>query len=287
MKKEEGSQIYYLGKEVTKEKPLVTIITVVLNGEKYIEQAIQSVVNQTYSNIEYIVIDGGSTDGTIDIIKKYEKFIDYWVSEKDKGLYDAMNKGIKLSHGEIIGLLNSDDFYEKETVEVVVSKFNYDSEIMLVHGAIRNIDSSGKVDSVYGSMEGISDFLSIPFNHPTCFFKKEFYNRFGIFDLTFPTAADYDLMLRFKKNKLKDLYVDRVFTNFRRVGVTSVFRLSQLSEIWFLLKKNKYSFLHRIYAIAYRLFFMFVVKVLSVPKLTFLKRKMRKYLSYQKLIDSK
>lgn len=264
------------------QKPLVSIITVVLNGERYIEQAIQSVINQTYDNIEYIVIDGGSTDGTIDIIKKYEQHISYWVSEKDKGLYDAMNKGILASKGDIIGLLNSDDFYEKDTIEVVVSQFNRDSEIMLVHGAIRNIDRFDKVDSVYGSMSKISDFLSTPFNHPTCFFKKEFYQNFGLFDLAFPTASDYDLMLRFRKSKLKDIYVDQVFTNFRRIGVTSEFNFSHLIEVWFLLKKNNYSFIVRFYAISYRLVLILGIKFFSTTKLFFIKNKIRKYLSYHK-----
>ena len=91
--------------------PLVTIITVVFNGEKYLQQTIQSVINQTYDNVEYVVIDGGSTDGTVDIIRKYEDKIDYWVSEPDQGIYDAMNKGIQLAGGEIVGLINSDDCY--------------------------------------------------------------------------------------------------------------------------------------------------------------------------------
>jgi len=90
--------------------PLITIITVVYNGEKYLEETIKSVINQTYPNVEYIIIDGGSTDGTLDIIKKYEDYIDYWVSEKDKGIYDAMNKGILVSNGKYLLFLNADDF---------------------------------------------------------------------------------------------------------------------------------------------------------------------------------
>ncbi|OAG27024.1 glycosyltransferase family 2 protein [Thermodesulfatator autotrophicus] len=90
--------------------PLITVITVVLNGEKYLEETIQSVINQTYPNVEYIIIDGGSTDGTIDILKKYEDRIDYWVSEKDKGIYDAMNKGIKLTLGRWVNFMNAGDY---------------------------------------------------------------------------------------------------------------------------------------------------------------------------------
>lgn len=109
--------------EENNKAPLISIITVVYNGEKYLEQTIQSVINQTYKNIEYIVIDGGSTDGTLDIIKKYEEHISYWVSESDKGLYDAMNKGIGVAKGELIGMINSDDWYELEAVEIMAEAY--------------------------------------------------------------------------------------------------------------------------------------------------------------------
>lgn len=103
-------------------KPLITIVTVVFNGIDYLEKTIQSVISQTYENVEYIVIDGGSTDGTLDIIKKYESQIDYWVSEKDKGIYDAMNKGVVLSHGTWINFMNAGDvFFDFEVISKVMS----------------------------------------------------------------------------------------------------------------------------------------------------------------------
>jgi glycosyltransferase involved in cell wall biosynthesis len=111
-------------------EPLVSIITVVFNGERYLEETIKSVINQTYKNIEYIIIDGGSTDNTLNIIKKYEDKIDYWISEKDKGIYDAINKGIKLSRGELIGIINADDYYEIDVLEKVVSIYTKDSEVI-------------------------------------------------------------------------------------------------------------------------------------------------------------
>ena len=105
------------------DKPLISIITVVFNGEKYLEETIQSVINQTYSNVEYIIIDGGSSDGTLDIIKKYEERIDYWVSEKDRGMYDAVAKGFSLLSGNYIGYINAGDYYHKEALGVVFEVF--------------------------------------------------------------------------------------------------------------------------------------------------------------------
>ena len=104
-----------------KRKPLVSIVTIVYNGEKHLEQTIQSVLNQTYSNIEYIIIDGGSKDNTINIIEKYSDRLAYWISEKDNGISDAFNKGIAKSTGEIVGLINADDWYDFDAIKHVVS----------------------------------------------------------------------------------------------------------------------------------------------------------------------
>ena len=103
--------------------PKVSIITVVFNGAQYIEQTIKSVINQDYNNIEYIIIDGGSTDGTQEIIKKYEKDIAFWISEKDTGIYSAMNKGWRKSTGDIIAMLNADDYYLEGAISKVVTSF--------------------------------------------------------------------------------------------------------------------------------------------------------------------
>jgi glycosyltransferase involved in cell wall biosynthesis len=123
--------------------PLVTIVTVVLNNEAFIEKTIQSVLNQTYQNIEYIIIDGGSTDGTLNIIRKYEKFIDCWVSEKDKSIYSAMNKGLQLAKGKWINFMNSGDtFYSKDTINSIpFSNFQNNS---MVYGSIRLFNKNRK-----------------------------------------------------------------------------------------------------------------------------------------------
>jgi len=121
--------------------PLVSIITVVFNGERYLEQTIEAVLGQTYTNVEYIVVDGGSSDCTVDILRKYEGCIDYWVSEPDAGIYDAMNKGLSLASGQIVGIINADDYYDKDACLNVVQQFIADPEIGLIHGAMRVLDS--------------------------------------------------------------------------------------------------------------------------------------------------
>ena len=114
-----------------KNKPLITIITVVLNNKKKLDKALKSILSQSYKNIELIVIDGGSTDGTINTIKKYQKKINYWISEKYDGIYDAINKGINKSTGDIIGILHSDDYFYKNALSIVARYFKENSKIDL------------------------------------------------------------------------------------------------------------------------------------------------------------
>src|SRR5690349_11081866 len=130
-----------------KQQPLVSIITIVYNGEKHLEQTIQSVLSQTYSNIEYIIIDGGSVDNSISIIKKYNNRLAYWISEKDSGISDAFNKGIAKARGEIIGLINADDWYETDAVEKVVALIgNHD----VAYGNVMYWKNGAKDMIVYG-----------------------------------------------------------------------------------------------------------------------------------------
>ena len=149
-------------------RPLVSVITVVLNGEKYLEQTIKSVLSQTYNNIEYIIIDGQSKDKTLDIIKKHETKIDYWLSEKDGGIYYAMNKGIANANGDIIGILNADDFYSQDTILNVVNTFlNTDADVF--HGDIIFLNDKQETrmqPDIHKMMQQPSVF------HPTCFVKK-------------------------------------------------------------------------------------------------------------------
>lgn len=203
--------------------PLVSIITVVFNNKDFIEFSIKSVLGQTYNNIEYIIIDGGSTDGTIDIIKKYKNRIAKFISEPDKGIYDAMNKGIKMATGEIIGILNSDDFYANE--RVIEEVFNAISEKKadiswgdLVYVDQKNVD---KIIRYWKSSEYKKDLFKrgwLP-PHPTFFVKKWVYQKYGVFRLEFPISADYEIMLRFlERYKIKSCYVPKILVKMRIGG---------------------------------------------------------------------
>ena len=201
----------------------ISIITTTYNSATTIEQTIQSVLNQSYTNIEYIVVDGGSTDGTLDIINRYKAQLGKIISEKDNGIYDAINKGIDLATGDIIGILHSDDFYMNSTViEKIASTFNQNQ----CDGLYANLyyvdkDDTNKIKRKWNSgnySEGA--FLNgwMP-PHPTFFVKKEMYTKFGKYNLQFATAADYELMLRFiHKHKIKLAYLNEFIVKMRVGG---------------------------------------------------------------------
>lgn len=197
--------------------PLVTIITVVLNGEKFVEQTFKSVFNQSYSNIEYIVIDGGSKDNTIEIIEKYTNQIDFWQSESDKGLYFAMNKGIGLAKGELIGILNADDYYTEDAVKLVVEAY-LKTNADVFHGDMLLLtdNESVKMKPDFNKMMQQPSVF-----HPTCFVKKVVYDKIGSFDTKYKISADYDFLLRCIKHKFIFNYIPEVLCHFRPGGMSA------------------------------------------------------------------
>ncbi len=205
----------------------VSIITVCFNSVNHIHQTIKSVYNQTYTNIEYIIIDGASTDGTTEIIKEYEPKFNgrlKWVSEKDSGIYDAMNKGIKISSGQVIGILNSDDWYENDAVETVVERFLREENVDIVHGKVNIVDYKGNYIKQMFLKENAYDFKYsefMPIFHPTAFVKRDVYTNTGLFNTKYKIAADYDFILRCINNNLHITFVDKVITNFRDGGISN------------------------------------------------------------------
>ncbi len=199
-------------------KLLISIITVVFNGEKYLEETIRSVINQTYENVEYIIIDGGSTDGTLDIIKKYENQIDYWVSEKDMGIYDAMNKGLKLSMGKVIGIINADDWYVKDAIEKSVTAL-LDSGADYTVGDVRKIPSNMIVSPIFPLKSEIYQGMMYP--HIGAFIGREVYKVVGLFDTEYKVSADFDMAMRIHLYGFKSVYVQQVIGNVLEGGVSA------------------------------------------------------------------
>ncbi len=182
------------------ENSLVSIVTVCFNSEKTIERTIKSVLNQTYKNIEYIIIDGASTDHTLEIVKRYEPYFEgrmTIVSEKDNGIYDAMNKGIQRAKGSLIGIINSDDFYEENAVETIVNHMSQE-KYQILYGMTRILKNEMEESISICSHHFLKER---PMSHPACFVAKEIYNDFGGYDLKYPYVADYDFLLRMQKQK--------------------------------------------------------------------------------------
>lgn len=196
-------------------QPLVSIVTIVFNGEQHLEQTILSVLNQTYPHIEYIIIDGGSKDRSVEIIQKYSDRLAYWISEKDKGISDAFNKGIAQATGSIIGLINADDWYEPQSVENMVEAMK-DADIG--YGNMQYWKNGVKDMMVEGNHEFLPYEMSV--NHPTVFVRTECYRKFGAFRLDYRYAMDYDLMLRLLLNSCRFVHIPEVVANMRWEGVS-------------------------------------------------------------------
>lgn len=177
----------------------ISIITVCHNSAATIEKTIQSVAAQTYRNIEYIVVDGSSNDTTLEIIKKHKYVVTNWISEPDQGLYDAMNKGVFMATGEIVGILNSDDTFYNERVLENVASFYTNNNIEASIGNIVQHKANGKIVRKYSAKNWKPKKLKIGFMppHPSIFFKTELFQKFGGYELGFIIGSDYELITRF------------------------------------------------------------------------------------------
>jgi len=204
----------------------VSIITVVFNGERTIQDCIESVLNQSYPDIEYIVIDGKSTDNTPKIVANYGTKIAVFISEKDQGIYDAMNKGIAHATGEVIGILNADDFYaDNQVIEKLVTKLK-ETDADGIYGDLVYVDANDTTQVKRYWKSGGFDRKKFLFGwmppHPTFFVKKASYDQLGTYRLDLGSAADYELMLRFLyKQRLKVAYLPEIVTVMRTGGVSN------------------------------------------------------------------
>jgi len=210
--------------------PLVTIITVVFNGEKYLESTIQSVINQTYDNVEYIVIDGGSTDGTIDIICKYENQIDYWVSEPDGGLYHAINKGISLCMGRLVGIIHAGDNYTLEAIVDVVEAYLKKTSAGLFIGDCKCLLRDNSNWYIRAGNLGTLPYKTLP--HPSTFVSLEIYRKYGAFETSlFKIASDYEFFCRCFAQSVEFIYINKTIAIMMNPGISSNYYMTAKEEL--------------------------------------------------------
>ena len=228
-------------------KTLVSIVTIVYNNAEYIKDAIQSVLSQDYPHIEYVVIDGGSTDGTIEIVEDYLEQISILLSEPDEGIYDAMNKGIQASTGDIIGFLNSDDFYPSRSVIKRVVETLKNPSLMACFGDLCYVDRNdvSRIVRYWKSSRFVPSLFSKGWcpPHPTFFVRRCIYDQYGGFNLSYKIAADVELMMRFLENySILVTYIPEILVHMRTGGKTNknirnIFLQNQ--EIWNALKHHE------------------------------------------------
>lgn len=206
--------------------PLITVITVVFNGASTIADTIQSVLNQTYGNIEYIVVDGGSSDGTVEILKQHEHAIDYWVSEKDGGIYDAMNKGIALASGAYVGMLNADDQFAGQDIMQSYADRLGEQNVDAIFSSL-NIVSPESMDRILRKyrVSRLGEWLlriGVMPAHPTFYCKRACYEKAGPYNTSYRIAADFEMMVRLCiKQKIACKFFDRVSVVMRAGGISN------------------------------------------------------------------
>jgi glycosyltransferase involved in cell wall biosynthesis len=226
----------------------ISVITVCYNSGSTIKDAIESVIAQDYPNIEYIIVDGGSKDDTKSIVDSYSQYISKYISEPDGGIYDAMNKAIKMATGDVIGLLNSDDFYySSQVVSDIANCFSNKVETDIIYGNISYVNqhNTDKIIRTVKSKPYYNSFFEdgeiVP--HPTFFVKRKVYEQLGNYDLSFKFAADYEYTLRaLKIHGFKAYYLDQFLVKMRMGGATTqnisnILKVNQ--EILYAFKKNK------------------------------------------------
>lgn len=202
----------------------ISLITIVYNAHDTISKCIDSVIGQNYSDIEYIIIDGGSTDGTLQVIDQYRPHIHIFISEPDKGIYDAMNKGIALASGEIVGTLNADDFFVNEDVLSSVAAAFLAQETEIVYGNLHYVNPAGKVIRKWQSSECGKNSFNWGFMppHPTFYCRRYLFEKLGFYRLEYGSAGDYELMVRFMhKYHIKSHYLNTVMVKMQVGGVSN------------------------------------------------------------------
>jgi glycosyltransferase involved in cell wall biosynthesis len=217
-------------------KPRISIITPCYNSEQTISQTIESVLSQRYPNLEYIIIDGSSTDRTLSIIQHYFKLANgclKYISEPDTGIYNAMNKGLHIASGDIIGIINSDDWYEPNALNELSQVYDYNIP-SVYYGILRKISKDQEYNLERNSHEFIKNKM-IP--HPACFVSRVLYDNYGLFNEHYRFSSDYELMLRFIDHDVNFIKINKIIANFRLGGSSST-ELASLETLKLKMTKN-------------------------------------------------
>ena len=222
-----------------------SIITISFNSEKTIERTIKSVLSQSFKDFEYIIVDGGSKDETLDIVQKYEKLFEgrmKWNSEPDKGIYDAMNKGIRLAQGEIIGIVNSDDWLEDDSLmNVQQASMPLNDKGKVYTGNIRYYYNDGTSQIIHYTQKDLSHYAKVwrlGLNHPATFVPRQFYEQYGLFDINLRLQADSDFIDRLYYNGVEFVFIDKVLSNQSDGGASTSNFDKSLIDYKYILNKN-------------------------------------------------
>ena len=211
-----------------------SLVTVVYNAQDTIRQCIQSVISQNYPNLEYIIIDGGSTDHTLQVIHEYSEHIQVLISEPDNGIYDAMNKGIRLATGDVVGILNADDHFAAADVLQSVARIFAQQNIEALYGDLDIIDQDQQVIRKWRSGKCNRNSFKLGFMpaHPTFYCRRNLFDQFGFYSPDHGSAADYELMLRLMyRHQVKSFHLKKVMINMR-VGGISTKNLKNRMKAW-------------------------------------------------------
>lgn len=244
VKAEGGLRPQGIHKQSLPGKPLITVITVVFNGAETLRDTIESVMMQSYGNIEYIIVDGGSDDATVDILMQYDHIIDYWVSEKDAGIYDAMNKGISLCSGEYVGMLNSDDmFADKNVLQDIADRFEM-AKVDAIFSCLNIVDKNNlrKILRKYRVAKLSSALLRIGVMppHPTFYCKRSCYEEGGMYKNDYKIAADFEMLVRLLvKQKISWSFIDKVTVTMRSGGLSNSGFMTSIKLNWEIVRACK------------------------------------------------
>ena len=214
--------------------PKVTIITACRNSANTIEDTIKSIIQQDYDNLEYVIVDADSDDGTANVISKYRQGISMWIREPDNGIADAWNKGIRHASGEIVGIINGDDFYAPNALKTIGAFFAQRDDVGFVYGDLKHIEGSGGCDYIEKGRPDyerilVRDMLNIP--HPTVFIRREIYVQLGAFNSRYQVAPDYEFLRRIVSKGVKGQYIPQILAVMRGGGVSERKRLLALREV--------------------------------------------------------